>query len=115
MGRQIILFKLCLISIPICIVFGFASILKDSSDRNYQPSTTQWFESEIQLNFKDGTSQIYNIDVYESYDNIELRNGNFSYWKCTKETGGVVSKNVQLASYVKSYKVLKSEFKIIKD
>jgi len=75
--------------------------------------STEWFDTEIEVLFNDGTKANYKIDVYETTDNIRVNNGNLSYTKCTKATGGVVAFNMQLASFVKSYTIIRKDFKKI--
>lgn len=102
--------------LTIIAVFAFISYLfleYKNEHRNYVyvPNTTEWFETEIEVQFNDGTKQNYKIDVYENLDNIKVNSGDLSYTKCTKKTGGIVAYKVELASFVKNYIVLRSDFK----
>lgn len=71
----------------------------------------EWMETEIEVNFTDGTSQNYKIDVYENLDNIRVEDGNLSYKKSTKRSGGIVAYKVDLASFVKSFKIVSKKHK----
>jgi hypothetical protein len=102
--------------LTIIAVFAFILYLfleYENEDRNYVyvPNNTEWFDTEIEVRFNDGTKQNYKIDVYEKLDNIKVNAGDLSYTKCTKKTGGVVAYKVELASFVKNYIVVRSEFK----
>ncbi len=79
----------------------------------YLPCTAEWVTTVVEVHFNDGSKQRYKIDVHESIDNIRIKDGNLSYMKSTKKVTGVVAYTVELASFVKKYIVLKSEFKKI--
>lgn len=73
--------------------------------------STSWYEDSVQVNYQNGSIDTIIIDVYERADNMKVENGNLSYWKATKETGGTVAYVVKLSSYVRSFKILNSELK----
>lgn len=70
-----------------------------------------WYENKIQINYQNGSVDTIIIDVYERPDNIKVENGNLSYWKSTKGSGMFAGYVVNQASYVRSFKILKSEIK----
>lgn len=98
--------------IAICISFGCNDNKKPVSQEQIL-NTTSWYESKVQINYQNGAVDTVSIDVYENLDNIKIENGNLSYWKATKKTGGTVSYVVHLASYVRSFKVLNIKYKHI--
>jgi hypothetical protein len=93
------------------ILYIFLEYKNKCENYVYVPNTTEWFNTEIEVRFNDGTKQNYKIDVYKNLDNIKVNDGDLSYIKCTKKTGGTVAYKVELASFVKNYIVVSSEFK----
>lgn len=77
----------------------------------YRPNVVTWYESNVQIFYQNGSVDTVKIDVYENLDNIKIENGNMTYQKATKETGGTVAYMVKLSSYVRNFKVLSSELK----
>lgn len=94
------------------VITAFLFGCNDDKVTQHYTYTTSWYESNVQINYQNGIVDTILIDVYERPDNIKIEYGNLSYWKSTKETGGTVARVIELASYVRSYKVLHSELKM---
>ena len=94
------------------VVFLIYFITKDTDtdivDSNPVYSTS-WIETTIKVTYQDNETDTFNIDVYKTLDNIRIEDGNLSYQKSTKRVGGVVAKRIKLASYVKSFRVLRTK------
>ena len=75
---------------------------------NLEKNCDFYVPTEIDVFFNDGTKQNFKNDVYENISNIKLDRGDLSYVKCAKQRDGMIAIEVDLASFVKSYVVLKS-------
>jgi hypothetical protein len=75
------------------------------STKTERVNELKYTETKIDVFFNDGTNKIFDLDVYDNYE-IEINNGDLTYWKVTKETEGVLAKKVFLASFVKCYSII---------
>lgn len=104
--------------VSICLILFFAMyvfilINKENGKPKYQytPRPEVYYETEIQYQFTDGTTKTEKINVYEFKDNIFLQNGNLQYQKIHLEGGMYLASKVTIASYVKTYSILKQDKK----
>jgi len=51
----------------------------------------------------------FGTEIADVIDNIDLDQGDFKYYKCNKNRGGVPATWVTLASYIKRYKIISVE------
>ena len=75
--------------------------------------TVTYFKTQLEYTSKDNITDTINIDIYENPNGVILKEGDLYYMKITGETGGAVAGKTTVASYVKSFKILNSERKII--
>ena len=85
---------------------------ESTTKTTYTPTIITWYDTEIEVSFTDGSTRIFNLVVYDNLDNIHVVNGNLSYLKPNADsTDGILATKVELASFVKSYVLRKSELR----
>ncbi len=82
------------------------------NSRKHEKYSVEYYVTKVEITYKDLIKDTVTLDIYEK-PTLQLKDGNLSYWKITGETGGGVAGFTPIACYVRTFKVLNSEYKLI--
>jgi hypothetical protein len=105
---------LCILSFLLMIYIPLSAYKKSIEYRPPLPATV-WHDVKIEVTYQKEGKDTFNLEVYDTPFNIYLKNGDITYYKTTKQSGGIVSNTVTLCSFVRSFRILSSVKHVINE
>lgn len=98
---------LCLIWFSSQITSAWKSVAEKQQEQQPVKEHIDYYETTVVITYNDLRKDTVTVNIYDQAV-FTLKNGDLTYWKITGATGGSVAGITTIASYVRSYSVIKS-------